>query len=585
MSDQGKVQIKVGSPLGSGGVVTNVATNSADIKLMKEMAGNVTGKRIMPTEVNAKRGSFDEAMVVDGGSIILGDGVVSARNLVRSQALIVDKAQVGNAIIDGDRLDLGPNGELSALSANLGTMTTGALQVGSGGVVIGDVTAGISIAANIIKAMKSGVPTVVIDGGTGIITASKFVFTADSSSQVNLTSGTHQFSAGITIGGASDRTLGALIRYFSQANDPGSPAGGSFTLRTGDVWTDTDDNQLYRWNGSSWDSMRDSSITKALGDAADALEAADGQIVGWYQTSAPIIGVGGASFGDIWIDTDYVGFPTDNAIYRCEDSSGGSTGTLGWYQQPNNAVGEVYLDAYNAQITADGKVATFYAATQPWSGMDTGDFWVDTDDGNKTYVYSGAAWVPVETQKAITAIQPGGGVAVSSEKYITTIDMSSGIVIKTSTSTAKTQITSNGIAIYNNSGTLVVQADHSNGLWVNNDTSGSPGVTERVSLAYDGYEVGSIAGGNYTTVQFQQRGNGDTLSINFDLVELCPSVTGAVVRVGSNSELYAKHRTYDGSYKGDATFSFYAASSSGGSPTVKHTVTFKDGLITSWAAS
>jgi len=98
MSDQGKVQIRVGSPLESSGIVTNVATNSADIKLMKEMAGNVTGKRIMPTEVNAKRGSFDEAMVVDGGSIILGDGVVSARNLVRSQALIVDKAQIGNAI-------------------------------------------------------------------------------------------------------------------------------------------------------------------------------------------------------------------------------------------------------------------------------------------------------------------------------------------------------------------------------------------------------------------------------------------------------------------------------------------------------
>ena len=181
-------------------------------------------------------------------------------------------------------------------------------------------------------------------------------------------------------------------------------------------------------------------------------------------------------------------------------------------------------------------------------------------------------------------IKPGGGVTVDGNKYITSIDMSSGIVIKTSTSTARTQITSNGIAIYNSSGTCVVQADHSNGIWVNNDTSGSPGVTERVSLAYDGYEVGSIAGGNSTTVQFQQRGNGDTLSINFDLVELCPSIPG-VVRVGDYSELYAKHRTYDGSYKGDTTFSFYAASSSGGSPTVKHTVTFKDGLITSWAAS
>lgn len=91
------------------------------------------------------------------------------------------------------------------------------------------------------------------------------------------------------------------------------------------------------------------------------------------------------------------------------------------------------------------------------------------------------------------AIQPGGGVDVNGSNYITTIDMSSGITIKTSTSTSRTQLTSNGMAIYNPSGTLVVQADHTNGLYVNNASS-TPGLTERLSLAYGSSEQGWLAG-------------------------------------------------------------------------------------------
>jgi hypothetical protein len=48
----------------------------------------------------------------------------------------------------------------------------------------------------------------------------------------------------------------------------------------------------------------------------------------------------------------------------------------------------------------------------------------------------------------------------------------------------------------------------------------------------------------------------------------------------------AKHACYDGTAaKADGSFSFYAAASSGGAVTVQHTVTFKDGLITSWSAA
>ena len=48
--------------------------------------------------------------------------------------------------------------------------------------------------------------------------------------------------------------------------------------------------------------------------------------------------------------------------------------------------------ASDAQATADGKVTTFVAATAPTAEA-VGDLWLDSDDGNKLYRWSGSAWV------------------------------------------------------------------------------------------------------------------------------------------------------------------------------------------------
>ena len=42
---------------------------------------------------------------------------------------------------------------------------------------------------------------------------------------------------------------------------------------------------------------------------------------------------------------------------------------------------------------AESKNKTFRQASAPTSGMDKGDIWVDTDDGNKMYIYDGTQWV------------------------------------------------------------------------------------------------------------------------------------------------------------------------------------------------
>lgn len=42
---------------------------------------------------------------------------------------------------------------------------------------------------------------------------------------------------------------------------------------------------------------------------------------------------------------------------------------------------------------ADSKNKTFRQATEPVVGMSKGDIWIDTDDGNKMYIYDGTQWV------------------------------------------------------------------------------------------------------------------------------------------------------------------------------------------------
>jgi len=119
---------------------------------------------------------------------------------------------------------------------------------------------------------------------------------------------------------------------------------------------------------------------KVLTDNAQAI--ADGQIVGFYQDAEPT----GMSFGDIWIDTDGHIPPTTADIYRYQNTDGSSKDPLVWDNTPDDAIGKVYLDAYNAQTTADYKITTFYEnlGSIPTSTA-IGDLWVVLDDGNKLY--------------------------------------------------------------------------------------------------------------------------------------------------------------------------------------------------------
>jgi hypothetical protein len=187
----------------------------------------------------------------------------------------------------------------------------------------------------------------------------------------------------ITAAATAEAIADSKIVSFYQ-NEP--PTAGA----VGDLWIDTNDNnKLYRWSGLAWVAARDAGIAaaqaaaaQALTDAANAISAAataqgtaDGKVVTFFQPSSPVA----QAVGDLWIDTD-----DGNKLYRWSGSA--------WNVVQDASIGAAITAASTAQSTADGKIVTFYQTSAPTAAA-IGDLWIDTDDNNRLYRWSGSAWV------------------------------------------------------------------------------------------------------------------------------------------------------------------------------------------------
>ncbi len=181
-------------------------------------------------------------------------------------------------------------------------------------------------------------------------------------------------------------TADAKTTTFKQSAMP--PTTGR---RVGDEWIDTDDgNRRYIWGGSAWDPTP----IGAAGISATARQL--GAITTYRQATAPT----GAIIGDYWQDSD-----DGNKLYRWEGSP------AAWVPVQDAAIQTAINNASTAQATADGKVRIFVQGAAP-TGLvagDVGDLWIDIDDGNRQYTWSGTAWV--SRQFGNSAIQPASLVA------------------------------------------------------------------------------------------------------------------------------------------------------------------------------
>ena len=153
----------------------------------------------------------------------------------------------------------------------------------------------------------------------------------------------------------------------------------------GDLWVDTDNgNLLRRWDGT-WREVQDDDIAQAISDASTAQTTADGKIVSFYTDEPPTAD----GIGDFWTDTN-----DNNKLYRWNGSN--------WISIRDAGIATAISNAATAQATADGKIITFYQDTEPSGSI--GDLWVDTDDGNKLYRYSGSTWIEIQDEDIANAL-------------------------------------------------------------------------------------------------------------------------------------------------------------------------------------
>ena len=221
-------------------------------------------------------------------------------------------------------------------------------------------------------------------------------------------------------------------------------AAPTSALIAGDLWFDTDDgNKQYRYNGSAWVAVDDTRITTTsnaltsltatvtgTGGHASQLTSLNSSIVVKTQTFAQAGIPTSIATGDIWIDTD-----DSNKIYRAA-SVGADAITAGeWILLRDSGIGTALTnaasaisDASDAQSTADEKVVTFFQDGIPGTGVETGDLWIDTNDGNKLYraaadgadEIAAGEWIQIQDTAIAQAISDAGDAQSTADGKIVT---------------------------------------------------------------------------------------------------------------------------------------------------------------------
>jgi hypothetical protein len=117
-----------------------------------------------------------------------------------------------------------------------------------------------------------------------------------------------------------------------------------------------------------------------------AQASADSKNATYYQNNEPTGGT--YEVGDMWVDTN-----DNNKLYTWDGTD--------WV---------LTQDSATAQATADGKAKTYVQDNEPTGGAyNIGDLWIDTNDGNKLYRYSGTAWVSAQDGAISTAQSTANG--------------------------------------------------------------------------------------------------------------------------------------------------------------------------------
>ena len=170
-------------------------------------------------------------------------------------------------------------------------------------------------------------------------------------------------------------------RTYMQASAP------TVDLNAGDLWIDSDDNKLYRYNGTSWVEAQDAAIdgnAAALSSLSTDVTTNEGGI--------------SANASDIsTVQTDITTLQGDVTTAQADIVTNASS--------ISTAEGDISSNASaitGVQTTLGNRNRVFHQATQP-TADNAGDLWIDTDDANKLYIWTGTVWSLTDNTAFLTA--------------------------------------------------------------------------------------------------------------------------------------------------------------------------------------
>lgn len=130
----------------------------------------------------------------------------------------------------------------------------------------------------------------------------------------------------------------------------------------------------------SWELLKDTDVAVALATAAEAQDTADGKRRVFTATPTTPYDV-----GDLWTQG------TSGDLMRCQSArASGSYNSADW----------VKAVKYTDDTTANSKSKTYIQTSAPTTGMNTGDYWLDSDNSYKVYVYRSGSWQLDASQSA-----------------------------------------------------------------------------------------------------------------------------------------------------------------------------------------
>lgn len=267
-------------------------------------------------------------------------------------------------------------GELSATTGTIGGWDITADTIEKGNVVIDSANERIQVGptgATFVRIDEDGIL------GVDAVLGTTFLLPTDGSAP--------QFSSGIIRETIFELYTASVIKT---ADNPAA-TGGVLLNNTGIKGYNGAGALKFFLNATDGTITAEGAITITGGSGFRNLSDAGAVYQIFFQSTAP---TSGYATGDYWIDSD------DNSLYRRSSSS--------WVQIQDDDIGQALLDAADAQATADGKIKTFYQATAP-TAESVGDIWIDSDDNNKPYRWSGSAWVAQDWDGAIWSKVTGSG--------------------------------------------------------------------------------------------------------------------------------------------------------------------------------